>query len=1005
MQTEERNARIIARGKALFASIAGEKPTLFNTSSWTGKIMEWSMRNEQFKIQLFRFVDVFPSLKTSEQLTGHIREYFGSEQDMPPVLSSGARMAGMFGTLGGSLLAKLISANIHEMAGQFIIGEQVGAAVRQLGKIRRDGFAAVVDVLGEATLSDEEAEAYIATYQVLLGALEHEQQRWECLRGGVGDPELDWGGSPKVNVSVKPTAIFCMANPQDFEGSVQAILKGIRRICARVVALKGFLCIDMESYRFKDITLEVYRRLKLEYRDYPHIGIVLQAYLRDADRDLADLLSWAVAENIPISVRLVKGAYWDYETVRSAQMGWEIPVRTVKADTDATYERLARMILEQHQICHFACATHNIRSISAVIEIAKELQVPEARFEFQMLYGMAEPVRRAILKETGRVRLYSPYGDMVAGMGYLVRRLLENTSNESFLRQSFSGKARIIERLLEDPAVTFAQEEAVQAGLPNKSDAGHDGLPPFANEPMVDFTRADHRVAFPEAIARLRSQPAGICPLFIGGSDSVTDDRISSRNPAHPSEILGQVCQAGIPEVDCAIRSASDALPAWRDTPHRDRATFLLNAAGIARGRIFDLAATQVLEVGKQWDQAYADVCEAIDFLEYYAREMIRLGVPRRLGAVPGELNHYLYEPKGVAAVIAPWNFPLAISCGMASAAIVSGNTVVFKPSNLSAMVGHHLVDIFREAGLPPGVFNFVPGRGEVIGDFLVEHPDISLVAFTGSMEVGLRIEERAAKIHPGQLNVKKVICEMGGKNAIIIDDDADLDEAVPQLLGSAFGFQGQKCSACSRVIVLDALYDRFVERLVKAARAWRVGPAEDPAFAMGAVVDAAAQKKISEYVSLGRLEGTVLYESPVPQGEGYWVPLTIIGGIRPEHRLAREEIFGPVLAVMRAKDFDQAIEWANCTGFALTGGLFSRSPEHLDRARHAFRVGNLYINRGITGAMVERQPFGGARMSGTGTKAGGPEYLLNFMDPRVVTENTLRRGFAAEEADDKRLG
>lgn len=291
-----------------------------------------------------------------------------------------------------------------------------------------------------------------------------------------------------------------------------------------------------------------------------------------------------------------------------------------------------------------------------------------------------------------------------------------------------------------------------------------------------------------------------------------------------------------------------------------------------------------------------------------------------------------------------------------------------------------------------------------MIGDFLVEHPDIALIAFTGSMEVGLRIIERAAKVRPGQANVKKVVCEMGGKNAIIIDDDADLDEAVPAVLSSAFGFQGQKCSACSRVIVPDALYGKFTERLVKAARSWRIGPAENPAFAMGAVVDAAAQKKILEYISLGSQEGTVLYESPIPEGEGHWVPLTIIGGIRPEHRLAQEEVFGPVLAVMRARDFDQAIDWANSGRFALTGGLFSRFPEHLARARHSFRVGNLYINRGITGAMVERQPFGGARMSGTGTKAGGPDYLLQFMDPRVVTENTMRRGFAPMEVDDEQV-
>ncbi len=994
MHSPELNARIIARGTALFAAIADEKPSLFDTSSWTGRVVDWSMRNEQFKVQLFRFVDVFPSLTTTEQLIGHIRDYFGTEKDMPAVLSSGARMAGMFGALGGALLGKLISANIHEMARQFIIGEDVAEAVRQLTKVRGDGYGAVVDVLGEATLSGEETEAYIDTYLTLLDALDRAQRHWKPLAGEGGNPELDWGFSPKVNISVKPTALFCMANPQDFEGSVRGILHGLRPICARVVAVNGFLGIDMESYRFKEITLEVYRRLKLEYRAYPHIGVVLQAYLHDTDRDLADLLSWAEGENTQISVRLVKGAYWEYETVKAAQMGWRVPVRTVKADTDAAFERQARLILEHQRICYFACATHNIRSISAVVETATELHVPSARYEFQMLYGMAEPVRRGILRETGRVRLYSPYGDMVAGMGYLVRRLLENTSNESFLRQSFSGEAQV-GRLLEDPAVTTAKAPMGRTVSPGKGTAAPGILPPFTNEPMVDFTRSDHRAAFPEAIARRRAQPPRIYPLFIGGVDVSTDALISSRNPARPAETLGQVCQAGIPEVTSAIKAASDVFPAWRETPPGTRAAYLLTAAGVIRGRMFEFAAMQTLEVGKQWDQAYADVCETIDFLEYYAREMIRLGAPRQLGSVPGELNHYMYEPKGVAAVIAPWNFPLAISVGMVSAAIVSGNPVVFKPSNLAAITGHQLVEMFREAGLPAGVFNFVPGCSDVMGDFLVEHPEISLIAFTGSMEVGLRIIERAAKVQPGQAEVKKVICEMGGKNAVIIDDDADLDEAVPAVLASAFGFQGQKCSACSRVIVPDSVHDRFVERLVKAARAWRIGPAEEPANAMGAVVDAAAQKKIMEYVSLGRREGKVLFESPIPEGEGYWVPLTIVGGIRPEHRLAREEVFGPLLAVMRAKNFDQAIEWANSTGFALTGGVFSRSPEHLALARRAFRAGNLYINRGITGAMVECQPFGGTRMSGTGAKAGGPDYLPQFMNPRVVTENTLRRGFA----------
>ena len=993
MPSPELNAQIIARGTTLFAAIAGERPSLFNSATWTGRVMEWCLQNEEFKTSLFRFVDVFPALKTTHQLTEHIHQYFGDLHDLPPVLASGARMAGLLGPLGGTLLAKAIAANIHEMARQFIIAEDARGLVNHLTTLHSHGFAAVVDVLGEATLSQREAEAYLATYLELLEALTSAQQKWH------GRPDstttANEGATPMINIAVKPTALFCQANPMDFAGSVEGILAPLRRLTEAVIQSGAFLCIDMESYRYKNITLEVYRRLKLEYRAYPHIGIVLQSYLHDSDTDLAGLLDWAESGSIPISIRLVKGAYWDFETVRAEQMGWPSPVRVVKADSDATFERLATSILSHHHICHFACASHNIRSIAAVLETAQALGVPEQRYEFQMLYGMAEPVRRSILAATGRVRLYCPYGEMVPGMGYLVRRLLENTANESFLRLSFSSDTQVA-RLLEDPAAVL-ERQLGSAGTADGEALHNVDSSVFRNEPAADFTRPEIRAAFPTALAAIRTTLGRVWPLHINGREVLSEDTLPSLNPNHPSEILGQVCQASLGQLNDAVAAARHAFPAWRATPATERAACLRRAAASARRRIFELAAWQVLEIGKQWDQAHADVGEAIDFLEYYAAAMMALAQPQRLGRLPGEENIQIYEPCGVTAVIAPWNFPLAISAGMSAAALVAGNTVVFKPSGLASIIGYQLVEIFREAGVPVGVFNYLPGRGSQIGDALIDHPDVALVAFTGSLKVGLRIVRRAAELQLGQQRVKRVIAELGGKNGIIIDDDADLDEALPQVLASAFGFQGQKCSACSRVIVLDHIYDHFVERLVEAARSWRLGPAEDPVFAMGAVAEEAAQHKILEYIAMGREEGQLLYSSPVPPGEGFWVPLTIIGGIKPDQRLAQEEIFGPLLAVMRVPDFDQAIAWANSTRFALTGGLFSRSPAHIEQARREFRVGNLYINRAITGAMVGRQPFGGAALSGLGTKAGGPDYLRHFMDPRVVTENTLRRGFAPQ--------
>ena len=375
---------------------------------------------------------------------------------------------------------------------------------------------------------------------------------------------------------------------------------------------------------------------------------------------------------------------------------------------------------------------------------------------------------------------------------------------------------------------------------------------------------------------------------------------------------------------------------------------------------------------------------------------MLRLGRPRKLGDLPGEDNRYFYQPRGVGLVVAPWNFPLAISMGMTAAALVTGNAVLYKPSSLSAVNGWQMVRIFREAGLPAGVLNFIPGPGELIGSVLADHPRVDFIAFTGSRGVGLELVARAARFSPGQRSVRRVIAEMGGKNAVIVDADADLDLAVAGVLQSAFGYQGQKCSACSRAIVLAPCYDRFLERLGEAVRGIAVGPPEDPANSMGPIIDEGARKRIMAAIEQGRAEGRVVAEGNAPP-EGTYVAPIVFADLPTGSPLLTEEIFGPVLAVIRAADLNEALAIANGTDYALTGGLFSRSPATIARVQAEFSVGNLYINRGITGALVGRQPFGGFRLSGVGSKAGGPDYLLQFLEPRVVTENTMRRGFSPE--------
>ncbi|MBI2370118.1 MAG: L-glutamate gamma-semialdehyde dehydrogenase, partial [Deltaproteobacteria bacterium] len=475
-----------------------------------------------------------------------------------------------------------------------------------------------------------------------------------------------------------------------------------------------------------------------------------------------------------------------------------------------------------------------------------------------------------------------------------------------------------------------------------------------------------------------------------------TAGEITSVNPSRPDELIGRVGRAGPGEADQAVSAARAAQPEWAARPPQERAEVLFRAAELMRGRRAELAAWEVLEAGKPWREADADVAEAIDYLEYYGREMLRLGSSRLLDEAPGEVNEYLYRPRGVAVVIAPWNFPLAILSGMASAALVTGNAVILKPAEQTPVIAAQLHAILIEAGAPPGAVHYLPGTGEEVGAYLVTHPHVDLIAFTGSRAVGLAIAETAGRTRPGQRGLKKVIAEMGGKNAIIVDDDADLDDVVRGVAASAFGYAGQKCSACSRAIVLAPILETFLRRLTEATRSLTVGPAEAPGTFVGPLIDAEARERVLKYLATGLRESRLALEVDVGGlGEGYFVGPAIFTEVSAEATIAQEEIFGPVLSVMQAHEFEEALALANATPYALTGGIYSRSPAHIAAAKAAFEAGNLYINRKITGALVGRQPFGGFKMSGIGSKAGGPDYLLQFLEPRTITENTMRRGFA----------
>jgi RHH-type proline utilization regulon transcriptional repressor/proline dehydrogenase/delta 1-pyrroline-5-carboxylate dehydrogenase len=699
----------------------------------------------------------------------------------------------------------------------------------------------------------------------------------------------------------------------------------------------------------------------------------------------------------------VKGAYWDYETILAQQRDWPIPVWAKKPESDANYEKLSLLLLENIDVVSPAFASHNVRSCAHAIAQAERLKIDPRAYEFQALYGMADELKSALLANGNRVREYCAIGELLPGMAYLVRRLLENTSNEGFLRQKNMGEATR-EQLLKNPVELLAVGPAVpsrpefQATNRPSTQAGSESRPHlFKNAPNTDFTHAVSREKMRAALAGMGTSLGQKHPLIIGGKKISDREWIASVNPTRPSQVVGHWARATIADADAAVAAARAAFPAWRATPVDDRAKVLERAADLMEARRMALNALLVFEAAKPWLEADADISEAIDFCRYYAVEMRRLDRPQMTQAVPGERCTQVFTPRGVGVAIAPWNFPLAILCGLTVAPLVAGNCVIMKPAEQTTIIGAALMEILTEAGVPAGVLNFLPGFGEDIGAHLVAHPQIDFIAFTGSRAVGTKIWETASRTQPGQANLKKVVCEMGGKNALIIDNDADLDEAIPAALYSAFGFSGQKCSALSRLIVLDEIYDDFVERFTAACANLPVGDPALPGTLVGPVIDADAQKKILAMIEQGKREAKLAFQGTAP-AEGYFVPPTVFVDVKPDATIAREEIFGPVVAILRAKNLDDAFALVNGTDYALTGGLFSRSPRALERAQRELLVGNLYLNRGITGAIVERHPFGGFKLSGGGTKAGGKGYLENFLFPRVIAENVMRRGFTPPE-------
>ena len=995
------------RGDRIFELVDRNPESIFTKAGFYQRMMAFSMRDEHFKVQMFRFVDVLASLRSSHDIVQHLDEYFADMRNgSVPFLQTGLHAARILPWL----TAPILRWNVSGMARQFIAGRNPDDVMKMLRKRRKEKIGFTVDLLGEAVVSEQEADEYAARCFELLDGLAEQTRGWTDPLGK--NTEL----FPVVNVSVKISALYSQMNPADPEDAIAHLAPKLRPILRRAREVGAFVNFDMESYAHKNTTLELFRTLfaEPEFRDWPHAGIVIQAYLQDAERDLRDLLDWGRVRGTRFAVRLVKGAYWDYEKIKAAQNGWRCPVFLQKPESDACFEKCTRILLENESIVTAAFGSHNVRSIAHAQAYAEQLGIDKSRFEFQLLFGMAGPIKRALVEMGYRVREYCPVGELLPGMSYLVRRLLENTSNEGFLKAKFSDKASATQ-LLRDPkslvgrpGQTPSDDGASQkrpTAPPSRNGATPDTPPgdTYENSPLVNWVHRSSQEQMRTALREVRGRLGQKYPIVIDGQKIWTGNLINSINPSSPKQVIGAVAEAGIPEAEAALTAALKAFDHWSRVSIGHRAELLERVASIMDRRRFELSALEVFEVGKPWAEADGDIREAIDFLLFYAQQMRLRGLPRLTQHVPGEESYQHYWPRGVTLVIAPWNFPMAILTGMVSAALVTGNTVIMKPAEQAAVCGAMVMEMFEEAGVPPGVLNFLPGKGRVIGQHLVDHKDVHMIAFTGSREVGLRIWESAGKTLPGQLELKRVVCEMGGKNAVIVDSDADLDEAIVDSIYSAFGYQGQKCSALSRLIVLEENYERVIKRLVEAAASLRVGNPEEPGITVGPVIDETAYRRMLETIEAGKKEATLAYQGKDFPAEGFFVPPTIFTDVKPTMRLSCEEIFGPVLSVIRVRDLDEAIRVANNTDYALTAGFFSRSPANIERVKAELVAGNVYINRSCTGAVVGRHPFGGFKMSGGGTKAGGGDYLLQFLVPRVVTENIMRHGFAPDTTPEYR--
>lgn len=972
-------------GQDLWRKMQRRKPSLFEPRWWEDRILAAAVADPALRQQMFRFVDVLPRLRTHQELSRHLHEFFAEVQAIDPE----ARELVRFGAdqlSPNSILSRALAHNlrwqVHRIARRFVAAPEPATLLRTIAGQRQHGQGTAIATLAGVPLTAEERDAYFDSVVHQLSELAPAVAVWP------EDRLLDhdqFGPAPRLHVAVQLSRLTGLRECRDPERVAAELLPRLRTLLRFAREQQVLLQIDGETASWRPTIHALLQQtlLEAEFAELTEIGIDIPADAATASAELQHWLSWLAERQVPVAIRLSLGPGWDEEHLRAQAQGWTSPVVAEPWQAGAQFETLAGVLLANTHLARPILATDHPRGLAAGLAQAQQLNVPRTAWEWQPRMGLHSELSQTLSERGYRVRLRTPVGEACLGLSLLIRDCLANPSYELPLGYSLRGENE--EDLFMNPAELAAQSPPRRKRLPLS----------FENQPLADFSQPEVRTAQLAALETVRGQLGRDYPLVIDGKAIHSRERHATRNPSRLSQLVGRVAIATEDDVLAAVATARRAFTHWSRVEVQYRYEYLGLIARELEQRRYELAAWMMFEVGLTWPEADQEVADAIDYCRYYAEQMKWLHEPST-AEIASEQNSYAFRPRGVVAAISSWDAPLSTIASMTAAALMTGNTLVLAPDLRAAVISAHWLSVLQSIGLPDGVVQFIPGSIDDLCPVLAGSPDVDLVVCSTSVANGLRINALAATPHRSAQSIKRVLVDLPGNNAIIIDADADLDEAVAGVLASAFRQAGQSRRSCARVIVVEEIHDEFVNRLAAATKLLQVGPADEPGAEIGPLIDVANVETIDQICADVADEGQVHVAGEVPvelAHEGCFAAPRIITGLTCKARIAAQDVVGPVLVVLRAENFKDALEIANATDYALIGGVYSRSPANLQRARQEFHVGNLFLNRPITHARVGRQPIGGYRLSGGGAKAGGPDYLLEFLIPVAICEDVSRRG------------